>query len=183
MTTGTKPDIARTANASGFNSPNIDAVGHVTGTSVFVDDVPMMEATLFAKIFDSPVAHGIIKTIDYAKAEKVKGVVKILSASDIPGENEIGGIVHDEPLLAETEVIFQGQPILIIIAETEDAAEEALKEINIDIEPLHVITDPKEAFNRGQLLSKSRSFKKGDPANAFATCKNIFEGEAETGGQ
>ncbi|MBA2329205.1 MAG: molybdopterin-dependent oxidoreductase [Flavisolibacter sp.] len=176
-------DTAVTTTTTSVNFVNIDAAGHVTGKSIYVDDVPLMEGTLYAKIFDSPVAHGVIKNIDYSGAEKMEGVVKIFSAHDIPGENEIGGIVHDEPLLAENEVYFQGQPILIIVAETEDAAEEALKGITIEIDPLPVVTDPKEAFHQNLLLSKSRTFQKGDTTSAFAQCKYIFEGEAETGGQ
>jgi xanthine dehydrogenase large subunit len=175
--------IAVTTNTSSPDFPNIDAAGHVTGMSLYVDDVLSMEGTLYAKIFDSPVAHGIIKSIDYSKAEAMHGVVRIFSATDIPGENEIGGIVHDEPLLADKEVIFQGQPILFVVAETEDAAEEALKEIKIELDPLPVITDPKVGFKQGQLLSKSRTFKKGNAASAFTQCTYVFEGEAETGGQ
>jgi xanthine dehydrogenase large subunit len=175
--------IAGTTNTTSANFVNIDAAGHVTGKSIYVDDVPLMEGTLYAKIYDSPIAHGIIKSLDFTKAEKMQGVIKIFSAYDILGENEIGGIVHDEPLLAEKEVHFQGQPILIVVAETEDAAEEALKQIKIEIDSLPVVTDPKEAFKQNLLLSKSRCFQKGDTTSAFAQCKYIFEGEAETGGQ
>jgi len=162
---------------------NIDAAGHVTGRSIYVDDIPVMEGTLFAKIFDSPHAHGIIKHIDYSKAETVEGVVSIFSATDIPGRNEIGGIIADEPLFANGKVQFQGQPVLLIVAETEDAAEEAFKEIKIEIDPLPIITDPREAFKQGQLLCRSRTFNKGDTKEAFQNCKYVFEGAAETGGQ
>ncbi|MDB5197318.1 MAG: molybdopterin-dependent oxidoreductase [Flaviaesturariibacter sp.] len=163
--------------------PNIDAAGHVTGRSLYLDDIPVMQGTLFAKIFDSKVAHGIIKTIDFAAAEKTEGVVRIFSAADIPGQNEIGGIIADEPLLANGKVHFQGQPILLIVAETEDAAEEAVEKIHIEIDPLPIIIDPKEAYRQGQLLCGSRAFKKGNSTAAFQTCNHVFEGVAETGGQ
>ncbi|MFN2438918.1 MAG: hypothetical protein ABR503_06935, partial [Chitinophagaceae bacterium] len=156
-----KTDIGQTIVA------NIDAAGHVTGRSVYVDDLPVLEGTLFAKIFDSQHAHGIIKSIDFSKAEKMEGVVKIFSAKDIPGQNEIGGIIADEPLMADEKVQFQGQPVLLIIAENEDLAEEAIKEIKIEFDPLPIVTDPREAFRQGQLLSKSRTFKKGDTKTAF----------------
>lgn len=162
---------------------NIDASGHVTGSSVYVDDIPVMEGTLFVKAFDSPLAHGTIRKIDYAAAEQMPGIVKIFSCKDIPGENQIGGIVPDEPLLADGEVHFRGQPVLLVVAENEDAAEEALKSISIEIDSLPVITNPREAFRRGQLLSPSRKFVKGDVTEAFSRCKYIFEGTAESGGQ
>ena len=165
------------------NSGNIDAANHVTGRSTYVDDIPMMEGALFVKVFDSPNAHGKIISVDFAAAEQMPGVVKIFSYKDIPGENQIGGIIADEPLLADTEVHFQGQPILLIVAENEDAAEEAFHLIKIEIEPLTVIVDPREAFRQGKLLSDSRKFVKGDSGTAFEKCKYIFEGRTESGGQ
>ena len=162
---------------------NVDAAGHVTGRSIYVDDIPTMEGMLFLKIFDSPVAHGKIKKVDYSEAERVEGVIKVFSYKDIPGENQIGGIIADEPLLAEDEVHFCGQPVLIIAAENEDAAEEALHKIIIEIDPLPVITDPRVAFEQNKLLSPSRKFKIGDTVSAFNKCKYVFEGKAETNGQ
>ena len=162
---------------------NIDAAGHVTGKSIYVDDIPVMEGMLYVKVFDSPVAHGKIKQIDFATAEKMGGVVKIFCYKDIPGQNQIGGIIADEPFLADQEVHYRGQPVLLIVAENEDAAEEAFKEIKIEIDPLPIITDPREAFGQGKLLSPSRKFVKGNVQEAFATCKYIFEGQTESGGQ
>ncbi|HET9747309.1 MAG TPA: molybdopterin cofactor-binding domain-containing protein [Chitinophagaceae bacterium] len=162
---------------------NFDAPAHVTGRSIYVDDIPVMEGTLFLKIFDSPIAHGKIKSVDYKEAEKTEGVVRIFSYKDIPGENQVGGIVADETLLAENEVHFCGQPILIIAAENEDAAEEAIHKIKIEIEALPVITDPRVAFAQNKLLSPSRKFKIGDSASVFSQCKYVFEGKTETNGQ
>ncbi len=162
---------------------NADATGHVTGRSIYVDDIPAMEGLLYLRIFDSPVAHGKIKKVDFVEAGQMEGIVKIFSYKDIPGENQVGGIVADEPLLADTEVHFCGQPILIIAAENEDAAEEALHKIKIQIEPLPVITDPRVAFAQNKLLSPSRKFKIGDTKTVFNECKYIFEGRTETNGQ
>ncbi len=162
---------------------NIDASNHVTGRSIYVDDIPVMEGMLFVKVFDSPVAHGKIKSLDFSAAEQMEGIVKIFSYKDIPGENQIGGIIADEPLLADYEVHFRGQPVLLIVAENEDAAEEAFEKIHIEIEQLPVITDPREAFAHGKLLSPSRKFLIGDVKAAFSGCKYIFEGKTESGGQ
>ena len=168
---------------SGVRGLNADAPGHVTGKSIYVDDIPAMEGLLFLKVFGSPVAHGKIKKIDFADAEKTEGVIKIFSYKDIPGENQIGGIIADEPLLAENEVDFCGQPMLIIAAENEDAAEDALTKIKIEIDPVPAITDPRVAFSQNKLLSPSRKFKLGDAAAAFTSCKYVFEGRTETNGQ
>ncbi len=162
---------------------NIDAANHVTGKSIYVDDIPVMEGMLFVKVFDSPVAHGKIKSIDFSAAAEMDGILKIFSYKDVPGENQIGGIIQDEPFLADHEVHFRGQPILLIVAETEDAAEEAFEKITIEIDPLTIITDPRIAFAAGNLLSPSRKFVKGDVNDGFKNCKHVFEGQAESGGQ
>ena len=167
----------------GMGDGNIDAANHVTGKSVYVDDIPVMEGMLFVKVFDSAIAHGIIKKLDYTIAEQMPGIVKIFSYKDIPGENQIGGIIPDEPLLADKEVHYCGQPVLLVVAENEDAAEDAIKKITIDIEPLPVITDPRAAFENGQLLSASRTFNMGNTKEAFTGCKYIFEDRTESGGQ
>jgi xanthine dehydrogenase large subunit len=174
ITSSTKP-------ATSFG--NVDAPNHVTGKSVYVDDIPGMEGMLFLKIFDATIAHGKIKSIDYSETAQQEGVVKIFSYKDVPGENQIGGIIPDEPLLADTEVHFMGQPILIVAAENEDAAEEALKKIKIEYEPLPVITNPREAFAKGKILSPSRKFVLGNSEEAFKQCKYIFEGTTESNGQ
>ncbi len=89
---------------------------------------------------------GIIKNVDISEAEKCPGVVKVILAKDIVGRNEIGGIIEDEPLLADEEVHFCGMPIAIVIAETDEQARQAAKKITADIEPLEVITDERVAF-------------------------------------
>lgn len=170
-------------NSANIERSNIDAQYHVSGKSIYLDDIPTMAGTVFLKIVDSTVAHGKIKSIDFAAAAEVEGVVKIFTAADIIGENQIGGIIADEPLLADKEVHFCGQPILIIAAESQAAAYEAAQLVKIDIEPLPVITCPREAFEKGQLLSPSRKFVKGDVNAAFKRCKYVFAGKVDSGGQ
>ncbi|HRK73918.1 MAG TPA: hypothetical protein PLL64_06565, partial [Rhodothermales bacterium] len=138
---------------------NPDAIGHVTGRSLYLDDLPVMQETLSLLVLDAPVAHGKITRLDIQSAATIPGVVTILTAQDVPGENQIGGILPDEPLFAEGEVHFQGQPILLIVAETAEAAEAAKEAIVLEIDPLPVVTDPREAYAKGHLLSPSRTFK------------------------
>ena len=95
-------------NALKQSMKNIDSYTHVRGESIYVDDVNVREGTLFCVVFDSPIAHGKINTIDYSKAEQLEGVKRIFTYKDIPGENQIGGIIQDEPLFAEDKVHFWG---------------------------------------------------------------------------
>lgn len=162
---------------------NIDSYTHVRGESLYVDDVNVRQGTFFGVVFDSTIAHGTIKSVDYSKASQLEGVVKILTYKDIPGDNEIGGIIADEPLFAETEVHFSGMPIALIIAESEFIARQARRLIAIEFEELPVITMAKDAKEKGSFINDLRCFKLGETENAFKHCDYIFEGETFTNGQ
>ena len=162
---------------------NLDSYTHVRGESLYVDDVNIRQGTLHAVVFDSPKAHGKIKSIDYSKAEALEGVQRIFTYKDVPGENEIGGIIPDEPLFAEDEVHFWGMPIALIVAESEFIARKARGLIDIEIEDLPVITTAKEAKAKGSFINAPRSFSLGDTEKAFADCEYIFEGETFSNGQ
>ncbi|MEO1260531.1 MAG: molybdopterin cofactor-binding domain-containing protein [Bacteroidota bacterium] len=163
--------------------PNLDAHHHVQGRSIYVDDIPERQGTLHGAVFGSPEAHGKIIRLDVTKAEQQPGVVRIFTHKDVPSENQIGGIIKDEPLLAESEVHYQGQPIALVMAESEAQARAAMHHIRVDIEPLPVITDPREAAAKGHLIVPPRTFRLGDTEQAMGHCQYVFEGTAESGGQ
>ncbi len=162
---------------------NIDSSTHTRGESIYLDDIPEISGTLYAAAFDSQIAHGIIKKLDCSEAEKSKGVVRVFTYKDIPGENQIGGIIPDEPLLAEQHVHFCGMPIAIVVAETTEAAYAAVKKIKIEIDPLPIITDPREAKGKGELIIPPRTFQIGETDEAWNKCAHIFEGRADSNGQ
>ncbi|GAB3989116.1 xanthine dehydrogenase molybdopterin binding subunit [Spirosoma daeguense] len=162
---------------------NIDSRTHVRGESVYLDDIPLIQGTLFGVAFGSPIAHGVIKKLDTSAAETMPGVIRVLTYKDVTGENQIGGIIPDEPLLAEHHVHYCGMPIAFVVAETEDDARVALKKITLDVEPLPIITDPREAQALGELIIPPKHFKLGDTQTALAQCPYIFEGCADTNGQ
>ncbi len=162
---------------------NIDSASHLRGESIYLDDVPTLNGTLYAVAFDSPIAHGILTKIDVSEAEILRGVVRVLTAKNIVGENQIGGIIPDEPLLADHDVHFCGMPIALVVAETEAIAREAVKKIKVEITPLPIVTDPREAAANGQLIIPKKHFSLGDTEGSFKNCKYIVEGIAESGGQ
>ena len=137
---------------------NIDSKSHVRGESVYLDDVPLLQGTLFACVYDSPIAHGKLKSLDISEAEKANGVVKIITANDLIGENQIGGILPDEPLFADEEVHFCGMPIALVLAESEEQARHAAKLIKAEIEPLEIITDAREAQAKGRTYFAAETF-------------------------
>jgi len=162
---------------------NLDSFTHVRGESLYVDDVNIRQGTYHAVVFDSPKAHGKIKHVDYSKAAALEGVVRIFTHKDIPGKNEIGGIIADEPLFAEDDLHFWGMPIALIVAESKFIARKARSLIEIDIEDLPVITTAKAAKAKGSFINAPRSFSLGDTENAFKDCEYVFEGETFSNGQ
>ncbi|MGB5463075.1 MAG: molybdopterin cofactor-binding domain-containing protein [Aureibaculum sp.] len=165
------------------NLKNIDSFGHVRGESLFLDDIIVRQDTLYGLVFDSPKAHGIIKKLDIIKAASVEGVIKIFTYKDIPGENQIGGIIPDEPLFAENEVHYSGQPIAFIVARSESIAKKARALINVEIDELPIITQAKEAASQDLFISEPRTFKLGNTLDAFIKCDYMFEDEVFTNGQ
>ncbi|RJP64739.1 MAG: xanthine dehydrogenase [Ignavibacteriales bacterium] len=162
---------------------NYDSTQHVKGSSLFVDDVTAPEGLLYAAILTSPEAHGNILNIDFTEAEKAEGVKGIFSAKDIPGDNQIGGIILDEPLFAEDKVDFIGQPVAIVVAENQLTAKEAVKKIKLNIEKLPAVFDAREAFAKNELIIPPRTFTLGDVENTWNRCDIIVEHRVESGGQ
>ena len=162
---------------------NEDYTHHVKGESKFIDDINTPNGTLHAYVFSSPEAHGKIISIDFSKAINFPGVVDILTSKDIPGKNQIGGIIKDEKLFADDFVLYDGQPIAIIIAESQKSARLASKMIKVNIEKLPVITNPKTAFKNGSLIIPPRVFECGNINDAWENCDLVIEGETETGAQ
>ena len=162
---------------------NIDAHNHVKGKSIYLDDIQELKGTLYALPFDSTVAHAKIKSIDYTNALNSLGIVSILTAKDVPGLNQIGGIIPDEPLFAEDEVHFRGQVIALIVGTSEHHCRMASKLIKTEFEELPIIVDPRVAQAQGKLIMPPRQFKLGNTETAWAQCEHIFEGRSDVNGQ
>lgn len=162
---------------------HVDAPLHVRGESEYLDDLPPPLGMLHAQVFGSPAAHGRVKALDVSAARAAEGVVAVLTARDIPGQNRLGPIILDEWLLAEEIVEFAGQPMAIVVAETWEQARKALRLVRAEIDELPPITNPREAFARGQVIHEGRTFRLGDVDAAWAQCDVVVEGSVDLGGQ
>ncbi|RPI78809.1 MAG: xanthine dehydrogenase, partial [Desulfobacteraceae bacterium] len=162
---------------------NIEIDKHVRGESEYIDDIPVREGTLYAAVYASPTAHGILKSLRLDTALQSEGVVDVLTDRHIPGVNQIGIAVADEPLLAEDRVYYRGQPIALVLADSEKNARAAVKKIIVETEALPAITDAREAFQQGRFVVPPRTFQAGELETAWKQCRHVFEGRVETGGQ
>jgi len=158
------------------------AIKHVTGQSVYVNDIEA-NRQLVGRVVYSPEAHARISLIDIKAAIKLNGVVAILTHKDIPGENQMGPVINDEPCLAENEVTFIGQAIALIAAETEEAAIKAEKLIRIEFEELETILDLQEAIAADSLIAPPRIIECGDVDETLKSAPHVLSGELETGAQ
>ncbi len=162
---------------------NTDIINHVRGESLFVDDINPPEGILFASVLYSKIAHGKILNVNKNNAKKLDGVKIVLTAEDIPGKNQIGGMIEDEELLASKKVEFIGQPVALVVAEKKSIANKAKSKIKIEYKELPAITDPREAFKKGNLITAPRTFSLGDTNKNWKNCDYIIDGKAESGAQ
>ena len=156
---------------------------HARGESLFIADLPDPAGTLHAAVLASPVAHGRILRLDTSPAAGLEGVASIFTAADIPGDNQIGGIVLDEPLLAEGSVHFIGQPVAVAVADTPRRAREAAAAVVLEIDEQPGVFDPRQAAALGELIVPSRTLARGDVDTAWAECHLVVSGRADSGGQ
>ncbi|HLJ73571.1 MAG TPA: xanthine dehydrogenase molybdopterin binding subunit [Thermoanaerobaculia bacterium] len=166
----------------GKNIPHDSALGHVTGQSIYADDTPFARNELVVDFFWSPVARGRIRSLDTTAACRVPGVVALFTYNDLV-HNLFGPILKDEILLAENEVTFIGQPIVVIAAENREAIHHAKAAIKIEIEKLEPVFTIDEAKRRKQFIGPTRHIIRGDVDAAFASAENILEGTWRNGGQ
>src|SRR5436309_11758549 len=131
----------------GKNIPHDSARGHVSGESIYIDDMPMAKNELIVDFLWSPVAHGRIRSMDLEAARKVPGVVALFTHHDLH-HNLFGAIIQDEPLLAEEIVTFIGQPIVVIAAESRESIRAAKAAIQIDVERYEPVFTIDEARRR-----------------------------------
>jgi len=159
------------------------AVNHVTGQSVYVNDMPATDQLLVGRVVYSKFAHAVIKNFDLSKAKNLQGVRAILSAKDIPGANQMGPVVHDEPCLADGEVDCAGQAIFLIAAIDEETAIFAENLIECEFEPLEAILEIETAILKGSRIGEEKKIETGEVENSLHDAIYQISGTLKTGAQ
>lgn len=149
----------------------VDAYEKVLGKAKFASDFHS-EDMLYAKLFRSSRPHAYIRKIDLTKAYSLDGVVRIITAKDIPGENSFGIIKKDQELLCKEKVRFVGDPILLVVAKNEEVAQKAVELIEVQFEDIEPIYDP--------YVSERSSVLIHDGSNLLAY-KKVLKGDVEKG--
>jgi xanthine dehydrogenase large subunit len=167
----------------GQNIPHDSARGHVTGESIFLDDVTPARNEVLVDFVGSPFAHGELIGVDVSEALKVPGVVAIYTHKDIPGHNDIGPVVKDEHLLVHQTAEFIGDPVVLIAAETRDALMKAKKLVRIDMRELPPIFSIDDAIAKESFIGPTRSIERGDVDQSLASSRHLLQGSLIVGGQ
>ncbi|MFH0880679.1 MAG: molybdopterin-dependent oxidoreductase [Lentisphaerota bacterium] len=158
----------------------------VTGKLFYGDDL-YPQGVLHGKILWAAHPHANILSVDTSEAEKMPGIVAVLTAKDIPGKNQCGVVFRDMPALADKKVIFIGDPVASVFAETPELATAALEVIRVEYEVLQGVFSPQEAAmpgaprikENGNLCHKA-AIVRGDVAEAFSNCDVIVEDDYST---
>lgn len=166
-----------------MNLPHDSAVKHVSGQSVYIDDIPVNSQLLVGRVVYSKYAHAKIKSLDVSDAKNLEGIYAVLTYKDIPGVNQMGPVIHDERCLAENEVLCVGQAMVLIAAESEEKAIAAEKLIKIEYEELEAILDIKTAIEKNSLLAPPRTMQRGNVDEALKVSEHTIKGEVEIGAQ
>jgi xanthine dehydrogenase large subunit len=157
---------------------------HVTGAAVYVDDIPEPARTLHVHLGQSARAHARLVRLDLEAVRRAPGVVAVLSAADIPGVNDLSPVhAHDEPVFAVDKVLFVGQALFAVAAETRLQARRAAALAVVEYEDLRPVLDTDTARAAGDLVWPIGRMQRGDAAAALARAPHRLQGRMTIGGQ
>lgn len=166
-----------------------DSLDKALGRAMFTEDYfvdYVMGNALFVKQVLSPYPHARIVRINKDSALSVPGVAGVFTAADIPGENQVGYAIPDQPLIAKGKVRFDGELVALVAATEIDKAVRGAEELRIDYEPLPYVLDPLEAMKRKDVLvheemesniAYATRVRKGDIEGGFSRADVVVENE------
>ena len=171
-----------------YNNPQLrqSSINKATGKTAYGDDIKL-EGMLHGKILWAEHPHARILKVDTAKAAALPGVVTVITAKDIPGKNQCGLVIRDQPAIADHLVRYIGDSVASVFAETAEIAAEAIALIEVEYEVLPGVFSPQDAakpdapklHENGNLLRHAEIIR-GDVDQAFENCAVVIENEYTT---
>lgn len=158
------------------------AKSHVAGESMYLEDLPPTRGEVYVGVAVSPVAHGKLVGMDTAVAAAMDGVLGIFTAKDLV-HNRWGPIVADQPILAESEVKYIGEPIAIVAAASKSVAAAAARAIKFEIIAETAILSIDAAKTKRAFLQPAMVIQRGDPEAEFSNCPRVLTGDFANKGQ
>jgi len=164
-------------------NPHDSARLHVRGAATYVDDIREPEGTLHVAIGMADKASGALRGLDLAAVRAAEGVVAVLTAADIPGKNDVAPAFADEPLFADSEILFHGQALFAVVASTRDAPRRAARLGRADIAAAAPAITVEDALVTGARVLPDYEYHRGDVGGAVGAAPRSLEGEFRIGGQ
>jgi xanthine dehydrogenase D subunit len=170
----------------GKRVPRIDAYEKASGSTKYASDITL-PGMLWAGVLRAKHPHALIKRIDSTKARSLAGVEAVLTHEDVPGKNRYGTFVRDRPVLCDDRVRYVGDSVALVVADSKEKVEEALARIEVEYEPLPIVTDPLRALEpdspkvheKGNVCRKTR-ISRGDVEDAFGRAAVVVENTYRT---
>ena len=160
------------------------SIRHTTGQAIYIDDIPDQENLLHGALVLSKCAYGKIKKIDFSRLKNLTFYTKTVTAKNIPGENEIGPIKNGEPILADDNITYYGQPVAVVLAKTFQEAQYASDLVKIEIDHLDdPILTLDDAYSKNSFHDDPIILEKGSVKKEMNNSKFKKSGEFEIGGQ
>ncbi|MFO1252772.1 MAG: xanthine dehydrogenase molybdopterin binding subunit [Inhella sp.] len=169
----------------GASRPHESAHLHVAGAAPYTDDQPERVGTLHAALGLSPLAHGRLKAVHLERLRALPGVVDVFAAADLPGCNDCGPLIQDDPILAEGTLRYRGQPVFVVVARTREQARRAAARASecIEAEPLPALLTAREAHAAGQYVIAPMKLARGEARAAIEAAPQRIQLSFELGGQ
>ncbi len=156
---------------------------HVTGEAVYVDDIPEPPGLLYAAFGLSERAHARVLSLDLGPVEASPGVVAVMAAADVPGLNDVGPVIADDPIFAEGLVEYAGQSLFAVAAESVEEARRAARRALVEYHDLEAILTVDAALQRQSQVAPSYTLRRGAARAAIAAAPHRLKRRLVTGGQ
>lgn len=169
--------------AVGLSKTHDSAHLHVSGEALYCDDIPLPATTLHAAFGLSTIAHGYIRELDLSAVRAIPGMHSVALPTDIPGENNYGGVVHDDPIFADSLVQYAGQPLFAVAASSHAVARKAVRAARVRYEELPAILDVRSALAANSFVLPTERISRGRPHEVLARSAHRIRGSVAMGGQ
>ncbi|HEY5807515.1 MAG TPA: xanthine dehydrogenase molybdopterin binding subunit, partial [Povalibacter sp.] len=156
---------------------------HVSGHAQYCDDIPLPANTLHAAFGLSRIAHGRIREMDLSAVRHTPNVVAVVTAADVPGENNYGSVLHDDPIFSASLIEYAGQPLFAVAATSHAAAQRAAARAQITCEEFPAILDIRTALAQESFVLPTQRVVRGEPQAQLATSTHRLQGTVVMGGQ
>jgi xanthine dehydrogenase large subunit len=163
--------------------PHDSAQWHVTGRATYIDDIPEPHGTLHIALGLSQIAKGEIEDMNLAEVEAADGVVRVITAADVPGRNDTSPALFDEPMLADRDISFHGQALFAVLATSRLAARKAARLAKLRYQRETPAVSVRDGLTSGERVLPDYAWEQGDAPSAILRAPRRLEGAIEIGGQ